>query len=514
MPPGPTSRNASPGLRPGLGKGAVAGLICASAAGACCGADAAPHADARKPDVLVVVTDDLSHAHWSGAGCPWVRTPNLRALAERGVVFRNAYVQSPSCAPSRASLLTGRSPWQLGPGMVLWGDFPAQFPTYPALLAREGYERVRFGKGWGPGRGFLDNNPAGPSRDKIRSQHATTDWGYDTPADFAAFLDGLKPGEPYCVWWGVEEPHRPYVDDAWKKAGIDPDRISVPPFLPDTPEVRKDLANYAAEIEFFDSQLGRVMEALRERGRLDNTLVVFTSDNGMPFPRAKVACYDYGIHVPLVVSWPAKVPGGRTVDDVVSTTDLMPTILAAAGVDPPQGITGRSLLPLLESDKSGQVNPGWTRVAAGVERHDFGYHSPERALRSGDLLYVRHLAPEKPKAPGGTSPSHKAVAALRPGDPLHGLHAMRNGKMRAQELFDLAKDPFCTNDLAADPGRGGDVKRLSAELDEILAREGDPRTRGIGYIFGFFPTFKFHEETDFHWEALPAGEGSSEKRRP
>jgi arylsulfatase A-like enzyme len=506
----PISLTAAPGQRPGLGKGAIAGLICASAAAApCSGAGFAPQANAQRPDILLVITDDMSHAHWSGAGCTWVRTPNLDALAERSVVFRNAYVQSPSCAPSRASLLTGRSPWQLGPGMVLWGDFPAQFPTYPSLLAREGYARARFGKGWGPGRGFLDNNPAGPSRDNIRREYPTTDWGYDTPADFAAFLDSLKPGEPYCVWWGAEEPHRPYVDDAWKKAGIDPARIPVPPFLPDTPEVRKDLANYAAEIEFFDSQLGLVLETLRKRGRLDNTLVVVTSDNGMPFPRAKVTCYDYGIHVPLVVSWPAKVPGGRKVDDFVTTTDLMPTILAATGLDPPPGITGRSLLPLLKSNQSGQVNPEWTRVAAGIERHDFGYHSPERALRSGNLLYMRHISPDKPKALGGKSPSHEAVAALRPGDPLYDLYAMRQGKMPAEELFDLARDPFCMNNLATDPKRSGDVKRLSAELDEILVREGDPRTRGLGYIFGFFPTFKFREETDYHWEVLPARDDSS-----
>lgn len=477
----------------------VVGALCAAVTAGAFAADV----PTDRPDILLVIADDLGHAHWSGAGCPWVRTPNLDALAERGVVFSNAYVQAPSCAPSRAALLTGRSPWQLGPGMILWGDFPAQFPTYPALLAREGYARARFGKGWGPGRDFLHNNPAGPSFDKIPRKHATSDWRFDTPADFAAFLGGLKPGEPFCAWMGVEEPHRPYLADAWKNAGIDPAKIAVPPFLPDTREVREDLANYAAEIEFFDAQLGKVLETLRARGRFDNTLVVVTSDNGMPFPRAKVGCYDFGIHVPLVVSWPARVPGGRKIADVVSTTDLMPTILAAAGVDPPRGLTGRNLLPILESRKSGQIDPAWTRVAAGVERHDFGYHSPERALRSGDLLYVRHLAPDKPKAPGGTSPSHAAAAALKPGEPLFVLYDMRKGKMPPEELFDLAADPFCMEDLAAKPARADDLKRLSSELDRILAEEGDPRSRGIGYIFEFFPTFKFHEETDYRWEALP-----------
>ena len=344
-------------------------------------AAAVPARAQGRPDILLIIADDLSHAHWSGAGCPWVKTPNLDALAARSVVFRNAYVQSPSCAPSRAALLTGRSPWQLGPGMVLWGDFPAQFPTYPTLLARDGYARARFGKGWGPGRDFLHHNPAGPSFDHIRREHETTDWSYDTPADFAAFLGGLKPGEPFCVWMGVEEPHRPYAKNAWKKAGIDPTGIAVPPFLPDTPEVREDLANYAAEIQFLDGQLGKTLDVLRAQNRYDNTLIVVTSDNGMPFPRAKVTCYDYGIHVPLVISWPSRVPGGRTITDVVSTTDLMPTFLAAAGVEAPAGVTGRNLLPLLESDRSGQIHADWTRMAAGIERHPGGrMHGKTRSL--------------------------------------------------------------------------------------------------------------------------------------
>lgn len=493
--------------RPTWEKGLLAGLLSASlTATACRAEDLAPAEKPRQPDILLIITDDLSHPHWSGAGCSWVRTPNLDALAASGVTFANAYVQAPSCAPSRASLLTGRSPWQLGPGMVLWGEFPGQFITYPRALARAGYGIGRFGKGWGPGRGFLDNNPAGPNLNKMKRPNSLSQWPYDTPGDFSNFLGSLQPGQPFCAWMGFEEPHRPFPPEAYKAAGIDPQNIEVPPFLPDTPEVRIDLANYAASIEFFDEQLGRLLDILRWQGRLDNTLIMVTSDNGMPFPRAKVTTYDYGIHVPLVVSWKDKIPPGRVIEDVVTVTDLMPTILAATGVAIPEGVTGRNLLPLLESDKSGQVNPEWTWMLAGLERHNFAFHSPERTLRSGKWLYVRHLAPESPKDDGGQSPSFSAVSDLPADHPLQPLYAIRKGKMPAEELFDLKADPYCLNNLADQPEHADTLKKLSQQIEQQLAAEGDPRSRGQGYIFGFFPTFKFNQETDYRYEVLPTVE--------
>lgn len=387
--------------------------------------------------------------------------------------------------------------------MVLWGDFPAQFMTYPRALGNAGYAIGRFGKGWGPGRGFLDNNPAGPNLNQSKRPNDQTDWLFDTPGDFSNFLGGLKPQQPFCAWVGFEEPHRPYLPGAWKAAGIDPSKIEVPPFLPDTPEVRIDLANYAAEIEFFDRQLGRILDILEWKGRLDNTLIIVTSDNGMPFPRAKVTTYEYGLHVPLVVAWKKKIPPGRKIEDFVTTTDLMPTILAAAGLPIPEGVTGRNLLPLLESRGQGQVNPDWTSVAAGLERHNFDAHSPERALRSGKWLYVRHIAPEKPKDDGGQNPSLAAVRSLSESHPLHALYSIRNGRMPAEELFDLDADPFCVVNVAETPDNATVLKNLSVQLDRQLAAEGDPRARGLGYIFEFFPTFRFGQETDYNWEALP-----------
>src|SRR5262245_59874429 len=177
------------------------------------------------------------------------------------------------------------------------------------------------------------------------------------------------------------------------------------PFLPDTPEVRGDLLDYCVEIEWFDRQLGRMLKALEEAGELANTLVIVTADNGMSFPRAKANLYEYGIHVPLAICWPRRVPGGRVVGDLVGFVDLTATILDAAGVrhaSAPQGEAtpvGKSLLNILTTDRQGLVDPSRSMVFSGRERHssarpaNAGY--PCRALRTHDYLYIKNFHPER-----------------------------------------------------------------------------------------------------------------------
>ena len=174
-----------------------------------------------------------------------------------------------------------------------------------------------------------------------------------------------------------------------------------------TPEVREDIADYLFEIQRFDRDVGAILAAIEKAGELENTLVVVTSDNGMPFPRAKTNLYDSGTRMPLAISWPAAVPGGRVVDDFVSHTDFAPTFLAAAGLAIPESMSGRSLLPLLQSKKAGIVEKERDRVFTGRERHTQmragGVGYPMRAIRTRDFLYIRNY--ETDRWPSGDPPN-------------------------------------------------------------------------------------------------------------
>lgn len=276
--------------------------------------------------------------------------------------------------------------------------------------------------------------------------------------------------------------------------------MAVPPFLPDTPTVRGDLLDYFAEIERFDRDVGVMLKLLEQRGELANTLVVITSDNGFPFPRGKATCYDAGTRISLAIAWPARIPGGRVVEDFVSLTDLAPTFLEAAGLMPPREITGRSLLPLLTSGKSGQIERRRDRAFFGRERHanvrenDRGY--PVRAVRTKDFLYLRNFAPDRwpagdPPIYGDVdqanniagSPSKQAVVEHGEDPAIQRLFRLAFGKRPAEELYDLRADPWQMHNVAGDPGYARPQGRLAADLMRELKRTGDPRARGGGSEF-------------------------------
>ena len=273
------------------------------------------------------------------------------------------------------------------------------------------------------------------------------------------------------------------------------DTVAVPAFLPDTEEIRSDILDYYVEIEWFDSHLGRMIQMLEEAGELDNTLIVVTSDNGMPFPRAKTTLYDWGTRMPLAVRWPERVPGGRVIDDLVSHTDFAPTFLEAAGLPVPEAMSGRSLVPLLASSETGQA-PGRDRAFTAIERHTWcrpnGALYPSRAIRTAKFLYIRNYAPDR--WPAG-DPDFDAAAQGFYGDidrcptktfmmdPANQKQFPREfewgfGKRTAEELFEIASDPGQVSNLASDPAYAEVKKQLSADLDSHLAATKDPRAEG------------------------------------
>jgi uncharacterized sulfatase len=272
----------------------------------------------------------------------------------------------------------------------------------------------------------------------------------------------------------------------------------MPPFLPDAPEVRSDILDYCNEIEHFDLHLGRMLDLLEKSGELANTIVAVTADNGMSFPGSKATMHEYGIHMPLAVAWPAAAKGGREVDDVVSFTDFAPTFLQAAGAAVPAAVTGRSLVNLLRSGRSGQVEADRTVALSGRERHsharfdNLGY--PARALRTRQFLYIRNFAPER--WPAGdpeqfadidNGPTKTYMMANRAQHSR--LFDVCFGKHPAEELYDVVADPGCLENLAGRPAHAATQKKLRSELDAQLTAQRDPRMTGNGNVWESYPRF-------------------------
>ena len=471
-----------------------------------------------RPNILLAIADDWSWPFSSLAGDKTAKTPSFDRIAREGVLFPCAYTVAPTCTASRGSILTGQWFARLEEGGDLWSTLPAKFDVYPDLLEHSGYLVGFTGKGWGPGEikpGGRTRNPAGPEYNHRTNPTPTTGIAnIDYTKNFADFLARRSQGQPFCFWYGGHEPHRPYEAGTGLRSGKRLADVRLPGGLPDSPEVRGDLLDYALEIEWFDTHLGRIVKMLEEAGELDNTIIAVTGDNGLPFPRAKANLYDNGTHVPLAVRWGAKVPGGRTVEDFISLSDLAPTFLQAAGLEPTPAMTARSFLDILTSAKSGRVDSRRERVFTGRERHTMaqadgntaGY--PMRAIRTRDYLYIRNYRPERFPA-GVDTHAANAYRDIDPGpaknymmehrgDPgVANLYELGFGKRPADELYDLRSDPTEMRNLASDSSRKDIKTRLAAELEAQLKNWRDPRVLGGADPFDSYPYYGSLSEKDF-----------------
>lgn len=451
-------------------------LACVIPAALCSAAQPKEAAADPRPNILLYLADDMSWGHTSIDGDPAVKTPNFDKIAQNGVRFNNCFCASPSCTPSRGALLTGQAVSRLEDGANLLSTLPAKFAVYPDLLEKAGYQVGLTGKGWSPGDfrpGGRTRNPAGP--------------GYKS---FEQFLKQLPPGKPFCFWAGSVDPHRPYRAGSGVQAGIDPAKIKVPPFLPDTPAIRSDLADYYYEVQRFDADLATLMDNLDKAGLTTNTIVIVTSDNGMPYPSAKCNLYDGGTRVPMAIAWPGKIAPNRAVDDFVELTDLAPTFLELAKVSVPKEMTGRSLMPQLVSKQSGMVDKQRDKIFVGRERHDVfrlengqpvGY--PMRAVRTQEYLYVRNFHPEripagddvKANQDNDKGPAKTAVVALKNDPALKKFYDHAYAKRPSEELYDLKKDPGQMNNLAENAAYKQTKEKLRGELEQWMTSINDPR---------------------------------------
>ena len=449
---------------------------------------AAAAADNR-PNILFCLADDWGYPHAGVYGDPIVRTPTFDRVAREGALFTNAFSAAPSCSPSRAAILTGQAPHRLAEGGNLHGFLPARYGVYPDLLEASGYFVGFTRKGWGPGRfeaGGRVRNPAGPQFQ-----------------DFAEFLKRLPPGKPFCFWFGSQDPHRPYDQGSGARAGLRPELVRVPPYLPDIAEVRGDILDYYVEVERFDDEVGGLLRQLEEVGKLDNTILVMTGDNGWPFPRSKANLYDSGTRQPFAVRWPAAVRGGRVLEDFVTLADLAPTFLEAAGLQPPPEMTGLSLVGLL----AGSEQPG-KRTAVFVERErhanvrrgDLGY--PARAIRTADYLCIRNFRPDRWPAgdpelyfavgPFGDcdgSPTKDWILSHMSEPDIARVFHLGFEKRPAEELYDLKKDPYQMTNVAGRPDYAEAQKRMRGELDRWMRETVDPRAMADDDPWDRYPYF-------------------------
>ncbi len=436
---------------------------------------AEPKVTAR-PNILFCLADDWGWPHAGAYGDEVVKTPAFDRLATEGVLFQHAFISSPSCTPSRNAVLTGQQFYRLGQGANLHSTLDVKHPNFMFLLRDAGYQIGHWRKAWGPGdwkAGGYEQSPCGPS------------------SSFSEFMKSRDTSRPFCFWFGTSDPHRPYAKGSGREAGIPVDKVHVPSFFPDDEQVRSDIADYYFEVQRWDSDVNEAIKQLEAEGELDNTIIAMSGDHGMPFPRSKGNLYDWGARIPLAIRWGDRVNPGRVITDFVSTTDLAPTFLEAAGVRVPNAMTGKSLVPVLQSDEDGRVDPERDFMVFGRERHVpaqkmpsmAGY--PSRAIRTDGWLLILNLEPDRWPAGVPKGASHpmdqypdcdngptKQVIARAPESRHYGLCFAKRGEV---ELYDCAADPDQVNNLAGQSKYKKVVDDLRRRLAGYLAETADPR---------------------------------------
>ncbi len=490
--------------------------------------------NSQRPNILFAIADDASFPHMSAYGCQWIQTPHFDRVAKEGILFNNAYTPNAKCAPSRAILLTGRNSWQLDAAANHVPFFPSYFTSVMEALKDHGYFTGFTQKGWAPGKALdEEGNPrelTGKRYNNYTTEPPTNSIANaDYAANFEAFLNDRPTDQPFCFWYGSTEPHRRYeFQSGVTKGGHELQSIEhVPTYWPDTDTVRHDMLDYAYEIEYFDLHLGKMMELLEKEGLLDNTLVIVTSDNGMPFPRSKGQDYEISHHMPFAAMWKdGIIKGGRVVEDMISFADVAPTFLEVAGITEGESgmkpIQGKSLMDIFSSPKSGQITSDRNYVLIGKERHDLGRPNdggyPVRGIIMNGFLYIRNVEAERwpggnpetgyMNTDGGATKTQILNGRLHPQKHIYWQWAF--GKRSAEEMYDIAHDPDCIINLSYHPSYLSIKNELSTLLNKELIAQKDPRMWGKGYMFDQYPYAE--EKRRGYYERFMKGEEGVDAR--
>ncbi|MEM7233830.1 MAG: sulfatase [Planctomycetota bacterium] len=505
------------------------------------------HAEDAKsrPNILFAFADDWgrqagAYAAHDGAGNlnEVAKTPHFDAIAKRGVLFRNAYVNAPSCTPCRSSLFSGQYFWRTGRGAILQGAvWDEKIPVWPLLLRDGGYHIGKSWKVWTPGKpadapfggkkhayekvgrrinGFSQTVTKlvakGQSVEKAKQALLS-----EVRSNFQDFLKARDGKRPFCYYFGPTNVHRKWIQGSGKKLwNIDPDDLKgkLPPFLPDVHTVREDFADYLGEVAAFDASLGTLVDELKKSGEYESTLIVVSGDHGPPgFPFGKCNLYDFGTNVSLAIAGPG-VNGGRVVNDFVGIPDIAPTLLEAGKQSIPGVMTAKTLWPVLRSTKQGWVDATRTAAFTGRERHvalarEGHLPYPQRAIRTKDHLLIINFRPDRyplgdpyrldsdnppttkqliqntfvTLADEDQGPTKAWIVERRKDPKWKPFYDRAYGKRPREEFFDLKKDPHQVKNVASDPAYKTALSELRARLLAELKQTGDPRLVDDGKFF-------------------------------
>lgn len=409
----------------------------------------------QRPNFVLFIVDDIG---WNDLGCygnSVVKTPHLDQLANEGLLFQNAYLTTSSCSPSRCSIITGRYPHNTG-APELHDPLPAGQVMFPQLLKEAGYYTVLSGK-----------NHMGPQT-KLAFDTISRGKGPGGEEDWVSFIENRPKDQPFFFWFASHDAHRDWQFDT-KGFMYHADSLIVPPMLYDGPLTRKDLRGYYHEISRCDYYMGQLINALKEDGILQNTYIIFMSDNGRPFPRSKARLYDSGVKTPLIIYGP-NVRAGTT-EALISSIDLAPTLLELANVNKSNTFQGVSFLPLLERKIES------TRDFAFAEHNWHVFKSHERMVRYGDWMYIKNMYPEKRNLSAESSKMFPAGAELWEAHAKSLTTRWQDDVFLlprpTEELYNVKTDPYQFKNLAAEKNSREILLFLRAVLDIWIYETGD-----------------------------------------
>ncbi|WP_016954381.1 sulfatase [Catenovulum agarivorans] len=408
------------------------------------------HASTAKPNILILVADDASWRDFGVYGNELIDTPNIDRIANNGFLSTNAFLTTSQCSPSRISILSGRYPHSTD-AEDLHMPAPEGLKLIPSFLKDLGYSSA-----------LIRKSHLGKNGDK------QFDFYSKNLADFPEFLN--KNGDkPFFAWIGFKDPHRPY-----RPTNIEPpqkpENVKVAPFLIDDTATRGDLVLYYEYIRRMDGKIGVYIDELQQRGLLENTLIVFISDNGAPFPREKGSLYDSGVKTPWVMQWPAKMPAGKSSDALISVIDLAPTLLDLVGIKQPASMQGTPIKGLVEGNPAPRDYVFFERNWHNIDEH-------MRGVRNHRYKLIRNAYLEHPHGTAsdiGDSPSYLSLIKARNNQQLTKAQARLFEMPRAEyELYDVENDPYELNNLAGQAKYAAIQAELTKALDKWLAETND-----------------------------------------
>jgi arylsulfatase A-like enzyme len=395
------------------------------------------------PNILVLVADDAGYRDFGCYGNGTISTPNIDRLSKEGLRFNNAFLTISQCSPSRISILSGLYPHQTG-AEDLHMPLPDNIKLLPSYLKAKNYYT-----------GMLRKSHLGPNGEK------QFDFYSNNLNDFNDFLDSAK-SNPFFIWVGFVDPHRPYSKDIIENPQ-DPEKVYVPPYLVDNSETRDDLADYCNEIMRMDSKIGEYVKSLKERKFYENTLIIFFSDNGAPFPREKGTVYDAGVKTPLIFTWKDEIKKTGVFEGLTSLIDLTPTLLDIAGIKIPDNLSGESMLEILKD----QSLPGREYIFAERNWHNCDEHI--RMVRSKNYKLISNAYTESPfgsPADISNSPSWLSLYQLKQKKELSAAQELLFQVPRPEyEFYDLRNDPMELNNLIDSGKYKTEIKRLKMVLE-------------------------------------------------